>query len=151
MDVRLSKLQELMIDRDAWCAAVHGVWKSQTRLSDWTELIDHGVAKSQLQPKTFAFTFYTLIAKYQRKGNNPICHLIKTNKILRNKSSKEGKDPDSENYKTLMKEIEDGTDKKIYCVLLLEEAILLKWPYCPKQPTDWMQCTSKYQWHLSQK
>ena len=36
--VSLSKLQELVMNREAWCATVHGVTKRQTRLSDWTEI-----------------------------------------------------------------------------------------------------------------
>ena len=50
MDMSLSKIQEIVKDRETWCAAVHGVTKSRTRLSDWTATIGGGKRESQLLP-----------------------------------------------------------------------------------------------------
>ena len=60
MNISLSRLWELVMDRKAWCAAVHGVTKSRTQLSDWTEL-NRFVAKLQFKPCTFFFKTLSLL------------------------------------------------------------------------------------------
>jgi len=56
MDMSLSRLQGLVMDREAWRAAVHGITKSQTQLSDWTELNTHTQISTCVYEQTKLYT-----------------------------------------------------------------------------------------------
>ena len=81
MDMSLSELQELVMDREAWCAAIYGVAKSRTQLSDWTELkIIHLKLKPQL---SFKLRFQiqigykcTVLLFLSFFSNNMVCCLV---------------------------------------------------------------------------
>ena len=85
MDMSLSKLLKMVKDREVWCAAVHGIAKSQTRLSTWTTATAKSAKSSgwgpRVQTSCEQLQLFKFLKVHQIKKGIPWCPVVRTRRL----------------------------------------------------------------------